>query len=188
VETAEVGVRFRKAGLLKRQSALVAAAILLGLGSRPAAAEDPLASLVSQTETGAPSIIFYYPLCDVEAAGDCAVVEFICGDYAQLTMWLNDFDDSTLGNWLISSKARSIATAASGSINFHPYEIDFSELNASWNLKFYAIQDPKPWLQKLKDDPRVTISTGKGEIVVPQSPEGVINLQTFVASCGTYGQ
>jgi hypothetical protein len=164
-----------------------AAAILFGLGLEPANA-DPLASLVSQTDTGAPSIIFYYPLCDVEAAGDCAVVEFICGDYAQLTMWLNDFDDSTLGNWLISNKARSVATASSGSIDFHPYEIDFSELNASWNLKFYAIQDPKPWLQKLKDNPKVTIATGKGEIVVPQSPDGVANLQTFVASCGAYEQ
>jgi hypothetical protein len=57
-------------------------------------------------------------------------------------------------------------------------------LNASWNLKFYAIQDPMDWLKKLKDNPKVTIATGKGEIVVPQSPQGVANLQTFVASCG----
>jgi len=167
--------------------ALAAATFSLGLGLSPVNA-DPLASLVSQTDSGAPNIIFYFPLCNVEAAGDCAVVEFICGDYAQLTMWLNDFDDSMLGSWLISNGARSVASAASGSIDFHPYEIAFSELNASWNLKFYAIQDPKPWLEKLKDNPKVTIATGKGQIVVPQSPEGVDNLQTFVASCGAYEQ
>jgi len=162
---------------------LVAATFSLGLGLSPAAADDPLASLVSQTHTGAPSIIFYYPLCDVEAAGDCAVVEFICGDYAYLTMWLNDFDNSTLGNWLISNEARSVASVSSGAIDFHPYEIDFSELNASWNLKFYAVQDPKPWLQKLKDNPKITISTGKEPIVVPDSPKGVADLLSFVAAC-----
>ena len=139
--------------------------------------------------TGAPSIIFYYPLCDVEAAGDCAVVEFICGDYAQLTMWLNDFDNFD---------AWKLADLKQGSFcRFGSLRLDrlspvtrstFSELNASWNLKFYAIQDPKPWLQKLKDNPKVTIATGKGEIVVPQSPDGVANLQTFVASCGAYEQ
>lgn len=169
--------------LVTARSPLAAATFWFGLGLSPAAADDPLASLVSQTETGAPSITFYYPLCDVEAAGDCAVVEFICGDYAQLTMWLNDFDDSTLGNWLISNKARSVASASSGAIDFHPYEIDFSELNASWNLKFYAIQDPKPWLRKLKDNPKITISTGKAPIVVPDTPKGAADLLSFVAAC-----
>ena len=167
---------------------LAAATFSIGLGLSPAAADDPLVSLVSQTHTGAPSIIFYHPLCDVETAGDCAVVEFICGDYAYLTMWLNDFDNSTLGNWLISNEARSVASTSSGAIDFHPYEIDFSELNASWNLKFYAIQNPKPWLQKLKDDPKITISTGREPIVVPDSPKGVTDLLSFVAACEGAGQ
>jgi hypothetical protein len=160
-----------------------AAALWLGLGLSGAAAGDTLASLVSQTESGAPNIIFYHPLCDVEAAGDCTVVEFICGDYARLTMWLNDFDDSVLGNWLISNGARSVASVASGSIDFHPYEIAFSELNASWNLKFYAIQDPKPWFQKASNDPSITIATGKGPFVVPDSEKGVADLRSFMSSC-----
>jgi len=162
-----------------------ATAILLGLGTMPARAE--LASLVSETHTGSPSIVFYHPLCDVEAARDCAVVEFICGDYARLTMWLNDFDSATLAAWLTANEARSVASTAFGEINFLPYEIFFSDLNASWNLKLYAAEDPAPWLQALAGDPKITITTGKGEIVVPDTPEGTAHLRSFAASCGTAG-
>lgn len=156
------------------------------LSCLPASAAS-LSSLVSETHTGAPSIIFYHPLCDVEAAGDCAVVEFICGDYARLTMWLNDFDSATLAAWLTTNEARSVATTSFGEINFLPYEILFSDLNASWNIKLYAAEDPATWLRALADDPTVTITTGKGDLVVPDSPTGVTDLQAFAASCGSAG-
>ena len=159
------------------------AVLLLPLLLPVPASAAGLSSLVSETHTGAPSIIFYEPLCDVEAAADCAVVELICGDYARLTMWLNDFDHATLAGWLTASEARSVATTAFGEINFLPYEILFSDLNASWNIKLYAAEDPAAWLQALADDPQITITTGKVDLIVPDSPKGIADLQTFAASC-----
>ncbi|MEO9229040.1 MAG: hypothetical protein ABI216_08865 [Devosia sp.] len=100
--------------------------------------------------------------------------------------------DAVLGKWLVKDGAKATLTSKKRVLLLRPTEMVTSDIAGTWDLKFNAVsteggEDAEFWFAGLEAVPEITMSTAKGEDVLPVDGENGTQLSQFLAACRKVG-
>jgi hypothetical protein len=155
-------------------SVLVSVAALSGARAQGAV----VSMFVSGDEQSGPFLSYF-----IEDCGECFVAQFSCGDGGGFALMLPEFDDETLSKWLADNGARGKLHLGSAELELTARQITFSEMSGSWDIEFVAWGSDASSLEPLAVSEVATVTTPKGDVVLPAFERDAANARSFIDAC-----
>ena len=156
--------------------------------------EGKLAAEFKPVSAEGPTTLTYYKAsCKQSARPECVIAYLWCDSPQDIGFEINGVADAVLGKWLVKDGAKATMSSGKHLLALQPTEMIMDDLVGGWDLKFNAIsaeggEDAQSWFVGLDPVPKITISTGKGDDVLPIDGDNGKQLSLFLAACRTVGK
>jgi hypothetical protein len=156
--------------------------------------EGKLAAEFKPVSAEGPTTLTYYKAsCKQSARPECVIAYLWCDSPQDIGFEINGVADAVLGKWLVKDGAKATMSSGEHLLALQPTEMIMDDMVGGWDLKFNAIsaqggEDAQSWFAGLDPVPKITISTGKGDDVLPIDGDNGKQLSLFLAACRTVGK
>ena len=168
--------------------------LAVALSSSGAMAFDgKLAAQFTAVSDQAPATLTYYDAsCTSGGRAECIVTYLWCDSPSDIGFEVRGVPDAVLGRWLVKDGARATLTSGTHSLPLRPTEKITNDMAGGWDLRFNAVtseggEDAQTWFAGLATVPKITMSTAKGNDVLPIDGDNGRQLSLFLAACRTVG-
>ena len=144
------------------------------------------------SDQGPTTLTYYDAACTPSGAPECVVTYLWCDSPRDINFEVRGVADDVLGKWLVKDGARATLTSGKHALQLRPTEMIANDIAGGWDLKFNAVsseggEDAEMWFSGLEAVPKITISTAKGDDVLPVEGSNGMQLSLFLAACRTVG-
>jgi hypothetical protein len=144
------------------------------------------------SDQGPTTLTYYDASCAPSEAPECIVTYLWCDSPRDIGFEVRGVTDDVLGRWLVKDGARATLTSGSHMLRLRPTEMITNDMAGGWDLKFNAVsseggEDAELWFGDLVAVPRITMTTAKGDDVLPMDGNNGKQLTLFLAACRTVG-
>jgi len=144
------------------------------------------------SDAGPTTLIYYDAACTPSGAPECVVTYLWCDSPRDIGFEVQGVPNEVLGKWLAKDGARATLTSGEHLLQLRPTEMITNDIAGGWDLKFNAVssegdEDAQSWFTGLATVPKITMSTAKGDDVLPMDGDNGKQLSLFLASCRTVG-
>lgn len=178
---------------MRIQLGLLTLAVLAVAATGAIAFDGKLAAEFKAVSDQGPTTLTYYDAsCTPKSAPECVVTYLWCDSPRDIGFEVRGVADAVLGKWLVKDGARATLTSKEHVLRLRPTEMITNDIAGGWDLKFNAVssegsEDAELWFAGLEAVPNITMSTAKGDNVLPIDGDNGKQLSLFLAACRTVG-
>lgn len=150
------------------------------------------AEFKAASDQGPTRLTYYDASCSPSRSAECAITYLWCGSPNDIGFEVRGVSNTILGDWLLKDGAKATLSSGKHVLTLRPTEMITNDIAGGWDLQFDAVstegdEDAQTWFAALATVPEITMSTAKGDDVLPVDGENGRQLSLFLAACRAVG-
>ena len=150
------------------------------------------AEFTAAGDNGQTRLTYYDASCSPTGSAECAITYLWCGSPNDIGFEVRGVSNSVLGNWLVKDGAKATLSSGKHVLTLRATQMITNDMAGGWDLQFDAVssegdEDAQTWFAELAAVPEITMSTAKGDDVLPMDGKNGLQLSLFLAACRAVG-